>query len=158
MAPSSVHVSISRPRSQQRPLFSWPEPEVTSEGLLAPYDSQESLRTVSGYDDVSDDTGISPNEKPRPDKRNLHARIDKRSIHFANLSDRTTHKDIVDVIRGGTILDIYLRNDRTANVSFVDGGNAAAFLNYVKRNDVYIHGKRARSPVEFMEMTALTRL
>jgi hypothetical protein len=65
---------------------------------------------------------------------------DQRTIVISNLSDRATHKDLVDVIRGGRLLDIYLRNDRTATVSFVEG--AQEFLAYAKRNDIYLHLKR----------------
>jgi hypothetical protein len=65
---------------------------------------------------------------------------DQRTIVISNLSDRATHKDLVDVIRGGRLLDIYLRNDRTATVSFVEG--AQEFLAYTKRNDIYLHLKR----------------
>ena len=64
----------------------------------------------------------------------------QRSILISNLSDRTTHKDLIGIIRGGSLLEIYLRNDRTAVVSFTEG--AADFLAYTKRKDVYLHMKR----------------
>ncbi|TKA67324.1 hypothetical protein B0A49_04622 [Cryomyces minteri] len=64
-----------------------------------------------------------------------------RTVLISNLSDRTTHKDITNIIRGGRLLDVYLRShDRTAIVSFVEG--AVDFFNYAKRNDFYIHTKR----------------
>jgi hypothetical protein len=65
---------------------------------------------------------------------------DQRTIVITNLSDRTTHKDLTSIIRGGRLLDVFLRNDRSATVSFVEG--AADFLAYVKRNDIYLHQKR----------------
>jgi len=65
---------------------------------------------------------------------------DQRTILFTNLSDKTTHKDLTNLIRGGRLLDIYLRNDRCATVSFVEG--AAEFMAYVKRKDQYLHTKR----------------
>lgn len=65
---------------------------------------------------------------------------DQRTILFTNLSDKTTHKDITDLVRGGRLLDIYLRNDRCATVSFVEG--ATDFMAYAKRNDLYLHTKR----------------
>lgn len=65
---------------------------------------------------------------------------DQRTILITNLAYRTTHKDIAGVVRGGRLLDIFLRNDRSATVSFVEG--AAEFLAYVKRNDIYLHAKR----------------
>lgn len=66
---------------------------------------------------------------------------DRRTIFITNLAERTTYKDIVGIIRGGRLLDIFLRRiDRSATVSFVEG--AAEFLAYVKRNDIYLHTKR----------------
>ncbi|RAR07927.1 carbon-nitrogen hydrolase [Stemphylium lycopersici] len=65
---------------------------------------------------------------------------DQRTVLITNLSERTTHKDLATLVRGGRLLDIFLRNDRTATISFVEG--AAEFLAYAKRNDVYLHMKR----------------
>lgn len=76
-------------------------------------------------------------------EKQLYARNEQRTLLIKNLSDRVTHKDVVDVVRGGALLDVYLRsNDRSASVSFVEGAAAQAFLAYAKRNDIYIHGKR----------------
>lgn len=61
-------------------------------------------------------------------------------MYITNLSERTTHKDLAGIIRGGRLLDIFLRSDRSATVSFVEG--AADFLAYAKRNDIYLHTKR----------------
>ncbi len=70
-------------------------------------------------------------------------RNERRTVLLSNLSDRATHKDVVGAVRGGALLDIYLRSyDRTASVSFVEGSAAQAFLNHTKRNDIYILGKR----------------
>lgn len=72
-----------------------------------------------------------------------YERNEQRTIVAKNLHERTTHKDITEILRGGTVLDIYLRtNDRTASISFVEGRHAQNFMNYVKRNDIYVHGKR----------------
>jgi hypothetical protein len=65
---------------------------------------------------------------------------DQRTILITNLPERTTHKDLAGIIRGGRLLDIFLRNDRTATISFVEG--AAEFLAYAKRTDIYLHMKR----------------
>ena len=102
------------------------------------------------YSFVQDDSSfLSEPEKedqylstPRIQKQQ-YARAEQRTILIKNLSDRTTHKDITDVIRGGAVLDIFLRsNERSASVSFLEGSAAQDFMNYVRRNDVYIHGKR----------------
>ena len=99
-----------------------------------------------GRDDISclSDPGEDDHKSPpsRPEKPRFN-RAEQRTIAVHNLSDRTTHKDIVDVVRGGALLDIYLRmHERTASISFVEGSAAQEFMKYVKRNDIYIHGKR----------------
>jgi biopolymer transport protein ExbD len=68
---------------------------------------------------------------------------DQRTVLITNLSERTTHKDLASIVRGGRLLDIFLRNDRTATISFVEG--AADFLAYAKRKDIYLHTKRVSS-------------
>ncbi|KAI9763459.1 MAG: hypothetical protein M1840_000473 [Geoglossum simile] len=86
---------------------------------------------------------VNGHGRSKAEKQNGHLRNDQRTLLFTNLSDRTTHKDIVSAIRGGMLLDIYLRSaERTASVSFVDGSAAQEFFNHTKRRDIYIHGKR----------------
>lgn len=62
------------------------------------------------------------------------------TLFFSGLPERTTYRDLVSVIHCGKLLSIYLRPDRTALVTFVNG--AADFLAWTKRNDLYLHGKR----------------
>lgn len=67
----------------------------------------------------------------------------KRSVQLSNLAEAVTHADIVDAVRGGMLLDIYLRsNDRIAQVSFLEENDAKDFFHHSKRNDLYIRGKR----------------
>ncbi|KAF3031671.1 hypothetical protein E8E12_001339 [Didymella heteroderae] len=96
------------------------------------------VQTESCADDYSDDEQHGyEQERGARQKIPVH---DQRTILITNLAERTTHKDISGVIRGGRLLEIFLRNDRSATVSFVEG--AADFLTYVKRNDIYLHAKR----------------
>lgn len=97
-------------------------------------------KTESCMEDYSEEEDDCKHERARRERIPVHG---QRTILIANLADRTTHKDIAGVVRGGRLLDIFLRNDRSATVSFVEG--AANFLAYVKRNDVYLHAKRVRS-------------
>ena len=70
-----------------------------------------------------------------------------------NISDRAKHQDIIDVVRGGLVLDIYLRShERSASISFVEGSAAQEFMKHVKRNDIYVHGKRVKSLSYLQEM------
>ena len=113
------------------------------------YGRQGSLRQNSFNNDensyfapdgpVADSWRVSSPAAERPQ----YARQDQRSITLKNLAERVTHKDIASVVRGGALLDIFLRPlDRSANVSFVEGTTAQAFLAHAKRNDIYLHGKR----------------
>jgi len=98
------------------------------------------------HDDTSFPSDVDKEDQYLPipsSEKQIYARNEQRTLLIKNLSDRVTHKDIVDVVRGGALLDIYLRsNDKSASVSFVEGAAALAFLAYAKRNDIYIHGKR----------------
>ena len=72
----------------------------------------------------------------------------RRTILLKNLPDRATHKDIVGEIYGGLLLDVFLRpQDKSASVSFVETNAAEEFLAHVKRNDLYVHGRRVCCPV-----------
>lgn len=86
--------------------------------------------------------GIVPLYAAKPEDQS-DRKNDQRTILLQNLPDLVTHKDIVDIVRGGLLLDVYLRTqDRSASVSFVDGTAAQAFLSYAKRNGVYVRGRR----------------
>ena len=76
-------------------------------------------------------------------EKKRYAREEQRTIIARNLSERATHSDIVNFIRGGLLLDVYIRvNERSASISFVEGSAAQSFMSYVKRNDIYVYGKR----------------
>ena len=88
----------------------------------------------------------SEKDEKRPVKateKQRYVKVEQRTILMRNLSERTTHKDLEDVVRGGAVLDLYLRsNEKSASVSFVEGSAAQAFMDYTKRNDIYIHSKK----------------
>ncbi|KAF2086736.1 hypothetical protein K490DRAFT_43841, partial [Saccharata proteae CBS 121410] len=77
-----------------------------------------------------------------PQHRQTIPQYDKRTLLITNLSDRTTHGDIANIIRGGRVLEIFLRkNERVAQVSLAEG--AQSFLDYASKNDIYVNTKRA---------------
>ena len=53
---------------------------------------------------------------------------EQRTLLFTNLPEKPTHAELTSYIKGGILLDIYVRNDRTAIVSFAEG--ASEFLHY----------------------------
>jgi hypothetical protein len=144
--PSPVSVTITKPAAGQ--LTPDPSERLTDNNALLSrprtyYDRSNSF----GAEDesmTSPDNHIHPHntyESAPGSMPQAHiAQHDQRTILFTNLHDNITHKDLTNIIRGGRLLDIYVRNDRSATVSFVEG--AAEFMNYAKRNDFYLHNKR----------------
>ncbi|TVY64262.1 Negative regulator of differentiation [Lachnellula suecica] len=83
------------------------------------------------------------NDSQTKNQRQQYDKFAKRTVLLSNLHETTTHQDIVDAVRGGMLLDVYLRiHDRTANVSFLEESQAHDFFRHVKRHDLYIRGKR----------------
>jgi hypothetical protein len=64
----------------------------------------------------------------------------QRTLYFAGFPPRTTYQDLVSMIKGGKLLSITIRSEKSATVTFLDA--AADFLTWVKRNDLYLHSKR----------------
>jgi hypothetical protein len=80
--------------------------------------------------------GASRSERPQGNYS------ENRTVVLKGLSERTAHRDIVAVVRGGALLDIFLRSrDRMASISFASGKAAQEFLTYARRNDIYILDK-----------------
>ncbi|EDU51246.1 conserved hypothetical protein [Pyrenophora tritici-repentis Pt-1C-BFP] len=106
---------------------------------VASYGEHESFMAGpdSPADDDDDDDDDDEKYQEHAQRIPLH---DQRTVLITNLSERTTHKDLASIVRGGRLLDIFLRNDRSATISFGEG--AAEFLAYAKRNDIYLHMKR----------------
>jgi hypothetical protein len=66
-----------------------------------------------------------------------------RTIQISNLADGTTHADITSAVRGGMLLDVFLRShERSATVSFLHSADAKRFYDHVRRHDLYIRNKR----------------
>lgn len=67
-----------------------------------------------------------------------------RSLVFKGLSTHTTLQEIVKQIKGGMLLNIYMkRQTGSVHVTFVDADAAERFLMHVRKNDLYIKNKRA---------------
>lgn len=132
--------------ADQHSHFQWPSKSTSGNGSMRDLSALPNRGPGFGQDDTSSHSDPDRDDQCLPEPRNdkqQYARAEQRTIVLKNLSERITHKDIVDIIRGGALLDIYLRaNERTASVSFVEGAAAQNFMNYAKRNDIYIHGKR----------------
>jgi hypothetical protein len=126
-----------RGQSRQNQNENFPISDATAIGSSPPHAGSQ--RDVS-YHQPASSIGASPkNDDDREHLQRIPSQ-DQRTVLITNLPERTTHKDLVNIVRGGRLLDIFLRNDRTATISFVEG--AAEFLFYAKRTDIYLYTKR----------------
>lgn len=83
---------------------------------------------------------------PRPDRGPQFDKQCTRTVLLSNLPEGTTHADVTDAIRGGILLDIFLRShDRCVAVSFLHSADARAFFDHVRKHDLYIKNKRVRN-------------
>lgn len=95
------------------------------------------------YDDNDFDVDASDVGETNVGSRTVSGNNEKRTLYFSGFSDRTTYRDLLSVIKGGKLLSINMRSERSATVSFLEG--AADFLAWAKRNDIYLHAKRVSS-------------
>ncbi|KAI0191301.1 hypothetical protein EV127DRAFT_72938 [Xylaria flabelliformis] len=73
----------------------------------------------------------------------LYARMCKRTVALCGLPAFTTLGDVTSVVRGGQLLDVFLRSaEHIASVSFVREDDAIQFYEHSRRNDIYIRNKR----------------
>lgn len=104
----------------------------------------------SPADDFSDNENGTGNGNKNPplqsiytDRKARFQRDAKRSIVLSRLQEGTTLADVVDVVRGGMLLEVYLiRNDRSCIVSFLEEQDARAFHGHAKRYDLRILDRR----------------
>ncbi|KAF1987278.1 hypothetical protein K402DRAFT_420499 [Aulographum hederae CBS 113979] len=87
--------------------------------------------------DLATDTGLEP-----PPSRTSNRTETRRTLLITKLPDNVTHQELVNVIRGGRIVDMYIRNDRrSANVTFAEAEAASSFIAYARRNNIVINYK-----------------
>ncbi|KAI1743746.1 hypothetical protein F4680DRAFT_471227 [Xylaria scruposa] len=92
--------------------------------------------SADGPTDVHTD---SLHQIPQP----LYARMCKRTVTLCGLPAFTTIGDVTGVVRGGRLLDVFLRSaEHIASVSFVREDDAVQFYEHGRRNDIYIRNKR----------------
>ncbi|UNI13543.1 hypothetical protein JDV02_000278 [Purpureocillium takamizusanense] len=66
-----------------------------------------------------------------------------RSIMLVNLAERTKHADITSVVRGGMLLEVYMKpRENAAVLSFLHGVDAQAFYEHVRHYGLIIKKRR----------------
>ncbi|OJD17034.1 hypothetical protein AJ78_02829 [Emergomyces pasteurianus Ep9510] len=97
---------------------------------------------VTSFPSDEKDDGFLCNTQSRQDRQQHSNCTENRTILLKGLPERTAHRDIVAAIRGGALVDVFLRpRERQASVSFADGKAAQEFLAFAKRQDLYILDK-----------------
>ncbi|KAF5624048.1 RNA binding Nrd1 [Fusarium sp. NRRL 52700] len=82
----------------------------------------------------------------RPEIKEWFERSTQRSVLLLNVPDGITHGDVAAVIRGGPILEIFLRSkDNTATVSFLHEIDACAFIENCRTAGLYIKDRKIRT-------------
>jgi len=108
-------------------------------------DEKSSFTSSEKLEGVTEDCGEE--QETRLEEITLDKGHEDRTLLLKGLSNRTTLADIAKAVRGGQVLNLYIREqERTAHVSFVNPLAAKAFLIYAKRADLYVSGKRVSSP------------
>ncbi|ORY63537.1 uncharacterized protein BCR38DRAFT_410443 [Pseudomassariella vexata] len=93
--------------------------------------------------DVTNQPVFNQFNQQGPSDRPYFARSCKRTVVLAGLPDSTTHLDVTKVVRGGLILEVYLRAaEHAALVSFLREEDAVRFFDHARKNDLYINHKR----------------
>lgn len=96
--------------------------------------------------DLNNERSYAPVGQIQNSQRPQYARMCKRTLALSGLPENTTHKDVTNVVRGGMLLDIFLRAaEHVALVSFLREEDAVRFYDHARKNDVYIKNKRART-------------
>ncbi|KAF8466397.1 hypothetical protein BDZ91DRAFT_725335 [Kalaharituber pfeilii] len=91
--------------------------------------------------DRSMDFGVVPDHLS--DQNTVRNGTGRRTLYLTKLPDRITYGQIFSVIRGGAVVDVWMKSsDHAASVSFVECSAAESFYQYAKRNDIYIDGRR----------------
>jgi len=120
--------------------------ETASRETLLP-ETPVPQRTFSNDDSLGDDNSSSDEktdgrESLQPEQLPT-ASLGQHTVVIRGFPERASYGDILKVVRGGALFQIFLKpRDRMASVSFVHPSAAQEFVNYIKRHDIYIQGKR----------------
>lgn len=98
--------------------------------------------------DESDATTKQDTQESRGGENEYNDQIcGNRTLFFTRLPEKTTYASFLETVRGGAVVDAWMKpSDRCASVSFLLPQSAEAFYRYVKKNDLYIDGRRVGNP------------
>ncbi|OXV05594.1 hypothetical protein Egran_06638 [Elaphomyces granulatus] len=148
---SAASTTNSRP---QRPTFASRDPrdDTKKSNETAPRETPlpkppAPQRTFSNDDSLDVDNSSSDERTDgraslQPEQSSP-APLGQHTVVIRGFPERASYSDILEVVRGGALFQIFLRSrDRMASVSFVHSSAAQEFVNHAKRHDIYVQGKR----------------
>lgn len=106
------------------------------------YDYDDEDSGLNGHNETSEYDGSLE------DRESSGVLEGQRVMSLRRLPLTVTHRDVIDVVRGGALLDIspFRRtldhNMCTVRITFVEEMAAQKFFNYAKRNGIYVAGRR----------------
>ncbi|KAL5343964.1 hypothetical protein BJX70DRAFT_4969 [Aspergillus crustosus] len=130
-----------KPAQKQVSTNGFSKPPVThsyvhDHSLSTELDDDEGALTDSRSDERDEYVDSSRSTSTSP-------QAEQRTVLIRGLPDKATHRDLVEAVRGGAILHIYLwARDHTASVSFVEESAAQDFLDHAKAYGFYVADKR----------------
>ncbi|KAI1433944.1 hypothetical protein GGR50DRAFT_665289 [Xylaria sp. CBS 124048] len=128
--------NASHPNDDSRPYMFEESNEWGAHEALG--DNFTPSHSADGPTDLQVDPFYQP-QKHRPS----FSRTCKRTITFGGLPSFTTLGDVTSVVRGGKLLDVFLRGaERIASVSFLQEEDAVRFYEHARKHDIYIRNKR----------------
>ncbi|KAH9844919.1 RNA recognition motif, partial [Teratosphaeria destructans] len=107
--------------------------QVSSGATLSSVPDEGAFGDAESFDDVGNHGNVTHHGQPAHEQRTLY---------LSGFSERSTFRDLISVIKGGKLLSVSLRPERTATVTFLDPHAASSFLAWTKRHDIYLHSKR----------------
>ena len=105
---------------------------------------------TEGLDEDEDDDGVGLSQASAKEDSNESGRSSvlasvngQRTVVLRGLPDWVTYQQIAAVVRGGSLLNIYLRGrEHMVNLSFVEESAAQDFLEHVAAHGLRILGKQ----------------
>ncbi|PLB48042.1 hypothetical protein P170DRAFT_510737 [Aspergillus steynii IBT 23096] len=131
-------------REVSSPSVDYHHERSNNHGLSTNYDDDDDDDDdEDGLMDPQDSDGKDDCEESSRTTGSFAGTADRRTVLIRNLPDRVTHKDLVENMRGGALLHIYLRaREHLASVSFVEEADAQGFLQHAKNYGFYVAGRR----------------
>ncbi|PYI30150.1 hypothetical protein BP00DRAFT_426736 [Aspergillus indologenus CBS 114.80] len=108
--------------------------------------SEDDHDDATSVDSPTSDGKAEDHEGSSRSEESAATPTDQRTVMIRNLPDRVTYKDVVDAVKSGALVHVYLRaRERIASVSFVEEAAARSFLQHSNTHGLSVAGKRVET-------------